>query len=72
MTRRITIRRLICEDLHYCCPWAFFEHYKDKDTSLIAARLGVTPRAIRYQRADVEEKQLRCENRQSCLRYKLL
>ncbi len=43
------IEKMICTDLHYCCLWAFFKLYKQ--TGLIAARLGVSSRAIRYLKA---------------------
>jgi hypothetical protein len=50
--KRITIHTLICDKemgLGYCCEWIFFRLYKD--TALIATRLGVTKRAVRYHKA---------------------
>lgn len=46
---RITIHWMITHDLKYCCMWSFFKLYADP--SLIAARLGVTDRAVRGARA---------------------
>lgn len=66
---RITVRSLIEEDLGYCCQWFFFTHYRQ--TSVIAARLGVSDRAIRYAKAEVDEKREVCKNLQNCLRKKI-
>jgi hypothetical protein len=62
---RLTIRLMIVEDLGYCCPYFFFSHFRR--TPLIAARLGVTPRAVRYARADCGT----CEGKEGCLRKKI-
>lgn len=58
---RLTISRMVCEDLGYCCLYAFLSLYKDN--ALVATRLGVTTRAIRYHRA----KMPRCEEAPTCL-----
>lgn len=60
---------LIREGLGYCCLWAFFARYKR--TGMIAARLGVTERAIRYHKADFRAGCLKCEKREKCLKEHL-
>lgn len=62
---RPTIRSMIVEDLGYCCPWFFFAHYRQ--TSLIAARLGVTPRAVRYAKAAARSQPRDCEHQKVCM-----
>lgn len=40
----------------YCCPFGFFQLYPGpKWTRLVADRLGVTPRAVRYCRLASKE-----------------
>ena len=65
---RLTVRSLIVEDLGYCCPYFFFRHYKQ--TALIAARLGVTERAVRYAKAEAKS-QCVCEGKGNCLGKKI-
>ena len=50
--------------LGFCCPYAFFRCYKR--TGLIAARLGVTDRAIRYQKAAFRCGEMKCEKQLAC------
>lgn len=45
---RPTIKILIETDLGYCCEWFFFSHFRQ--TALIADRLGVSTRAIKYHK----------------------
>jgi hypothetical protein len=66
---RLTVRSLIVEDLGYCCPTFFFQTYRK--TALVAARLGVTERAIRYAKAAVDDGQCSCEGRETCMRKKI-
>lgn len=60
-----TICSYICDDLHYCCPFFFFTHFRN--TQVIADRLGVTPRAVRVYKSRVDNKIDVCERRESCL-----
>jgi len=54
-----TILSLI-RKLGYCCEHRFFSLYRQ--TGLIAARLGVSDRAVRYRKAMFKAKELpRCE-----------
>lgn len=46
---RPTVKSMITEDLGYCCTWFFFTRFRQ--TGLIAARLGVTPQAVRQNKA---------------------
>ena len=64
MTRQ-TVRLLITQGLGYCCPWFFFRHFRR--TAQIAARLGVTPRAIRYAKAEKGS----CEGCAGCMNLKV-
>jgi hypothetical protein len=58
---RLSIRSMIVEDLGYCCPWFFFSRFRR--TALIAARLGVTPQAVRACRSTCGG----CEGKPECL-----
>ncbi len=63
---------LITDGLGYCCEWLFFHRFKDRTDSLIAARLGVSPRTVRQHRIKVMLGQLGCEAASCCMRAKLL
>jgi len=65
--RRNSIPHLITEGLHYCCVWGFFRYYLRKSSALIAARLGVTQRAVEKQRVRMEAGCYKCESTPSCL-----
>lgn len=64
---RLTVRALITEKppsgLGYCCMWFFFKRFRQ--TALIAARLGVTDRAVRTAKASAKEGS--CAGCPSCL-----
>lgn len=64
---RPTVRSLICSDLGYCCPWFFFSH--EKRTALIAARLGMSERAVRYAKAEALSSPCGCEGRETCMNH---
>ena len=64
---RPTVKSLITKDLGYCCLWFFFKHYRN--TALIAARLGVTQRAVQIAKAEAREGC--CEGRPGCLNAKI-
>lgn len=68
--QRQTVRRLITEGLGYCCPFIFFHRYKK--TGLIALRLGVEERTVRYWKMAYRQGDLKCEKCQKCLKDKLL
>lgn len=63
---RISVHKLITDDLGYCCTWLFFKLYPGSD--LIAARLGVTTRAVRMNRAKAE---CECAGNPRCIRGRL-
>ena len=52
--------------LGYCCEWRFFSLYKQ--TCLIAARLGVSDRAVRYRKALWRAGSLRCTGCPRCVK----
>lgn len=56
---------MITESLGYCCEWAFFCYHKK--TAVIAARLGVTTRAVQKHKAATRECG-QCEHRAKCLK----
>lgn len=62
---RLTIKSMILQDLGYCCLWFFFSRHKK--TALIADRLGVSDRAVRYTRDGCGG----CANETKCLRKRL-
>lgn len=66
---RPTVRLLVTQDLGYCCEWFFFTHYRQ--TALIAARLGVTERAVRYAKARVDSGEVKCGGCDSCMHAKI-
>lgn len=66
---RVTIRSMVTGDLGYCCLWFFFNRYKQ--TALIAARLGVTTRAIKYQKVAVRTGCELCEGKENCMKKQL-
>lgn len=61
---RITVKKLICDPtpygLGYCCIYAFFRVHKR--TGLIAERLGICDRAVRYHKADFKAGEFQCES----------
>lgn len=65
MNTRATVKSMIEEDLGYCCEFAFFSIHKR--TALIAARLGVTTRAVQKHKAAKREGCLCCESKPNCL-----
>ena len=68
---RPTLNELICGEngLGYCCEWLFFTQFRK--TGVIAERLGVTTRAVRYHRKPFREGELDCEQRANCMKYKV-
>lgn len=67
--RHLSVELLITEGLGYCCAWVFFMRYKR--TALIAARLGVTTRAVRYAKARFNSGEIKCNNCANCMGKKL-
>lgn len=67
---RITLKKLICDGLGYCCEFSFFKLHRR--TALIAARLGVTERAVRYHKAQFRRGEFQCCKAQNCLKGKLV
>lgn len=65
----ITLRELVCKDLGYCCPYAFFCLFKR--TGVIAERLGVNAKTVRSHKAKWKAKELNCEEAERCLKKKL-
>ena len=61
-----TIASMITEDLGYCCVTFFFSRYKK--TALVAARLGVSARAVRYAREADRLHPCVCEGREACMK----
>lgn len=65
---RITLKELITTDLGYCCEWFFFHHYRqNRFTPLIAARLGVSLRAVQKHKSAYRQGKLKCSNCSKCL-----
>jgi hypothetical protein len=63
--KRLTVEKMILEDLGYCCLQYFFQRYHS--TMLIAARLGVTERAVRYAKVRVRKGEGSCSKCKKCL-----
>ena len=66
MTKRLTIEIMVKEDLGYCCLWFFFTRFRR--TEVIADRLGVTKRAVKYRKQDLREGRLVCEQAPNCMK----
>lgn len=62
---RPTVRLLVTQELGYCCEWFFFTRFRS--TALIASRLGVTERAVRYAKARVDSGESTCLGCEGCL-----
>jgi hypothetical protein len=60
---------MICEGLGYCCEYAFFRLHKR--TGLIAARLGVEDRTVRYHKMAFKDGKLKCQHAEKCLKGRL-
>ena len=67
--KKITISSLVTEGLGYCCEFGFFRRYKR--TGLIAERLGVSERAVRYRKELFAAGKIKCKNCPGCLDVKL-
>ena len=67
--RHLSVELLITEGLGYCCAWVFFMRFRR--TALIAARLGVTTRAVRYAKARFNSGEIKCNNCANCMCKKL-
>lgn len=68
--RKNSLEFLITNGLGYCCVWGFF-HFVSKRTGMIAVRLGVTDRAVRYAKAKFRAKEIACAGKEGCLKCKL-
>lgn len=66
---RFSVELLITQGLGYCCAFVFFRKYKR--TAVIAARLGVTPRAVRYAKARFNSGEMKCKNCENCMKDKI-
>ena len=63
---KITVKSLITEGgLGYCCPWIFYSRYKS--TTLIAARLGMSVRAVEYGMNSFRKGEFKCEGKPNCM-----
>ena len=67
--RRLTFNRLVCEDMGYCCEYAFFRCFKR--TGAIADKLGVEDRTVRYHKAAFKAGDTLCEGKPTCLKGRL-
>lgn len=62
---RPTVESMVTKDLGYCCLWFFFSRFRK--TGLVAARLGVSPQAIRQNKASCGG----CKGREGCMDRKV-
>lgn len=62
------MKDLALKGLGYCCLWAFFT--VNKRTGMIATRLGVDSRTIRWQKAKFKAGEMECEKCSNCLKRK--
>ena len=66
---KLSIENMIIKELGYCCLQKFFSLYPS--TSIVARRLGVSDRAIRYTKEKVRNGKGCCTKRKNCLEEKL-
>lgn len=66
MSAEKLVKRLIEDELGYCCEFAFFTLYRK--TALVADRLGVSTRAIKKHKAAVREGCETCSSKPNCLK----
>lgn len=71
MAAKISIREMLTRDLGFCCPWAALEANRENSSNVLADRLGVSGRAIRYQWDKVASGETKCEHRSDCMKGKL-
>lgn len=68
---RITVASLIAS-MGYCCEFAFWRVYRqNRDTPLVADRLGVSVRAVQRHKARIRRGELCCRECDGCLRGRL-
>jgi len=66
--REGTLADLITTGLGYCCEAWFWAYFKNVSTGLVAARLGVSERAVRKRRAMFKQGELVCQEKTKCLK----
>ena len=66
---KFTIKNLVIDGLGYCCESAFFRCFKR--TGLIATRLGVSERAVRYRKELFRAGKLECNHCKKCMDERL-
>lgn len=64
-----SVENLITSGLGYCCAWVFFRRFRR--TALIAARLGVTTRAVRYAKARFNSGEMQCQHCENCMEKRI-
>jgi hypothetical protein len=69
MPPRITIRYLLTSSgLGFCCPWAGLMANRAISSEVLATRLGVSGRAVRYQYDSIASGDLKCEHCRNCMK----
>ena len=63
---RPTVRNLIVHGLGYCCPWFFFQCFRQ--TQVIADRLGCHKRTVRKLKSACDNELSVCENAGKCMK----
>lgn len=67
---RITFLSLISSPpLNYCCEWMFFR--KNKQTGMIAERLGIDRATVKRHKAKFRDGKLECSRADCCLKSRL-
>lgn len=69
--REGTLADLITTGLGYCCEAWFWAYFKDVSTGLVAARLGVSERAVRKRRALFKQGELVCQEKTGCFKKRV-
>lgn len=62
---------MLTRNLGFCCQYAGLEANRRVSGVLLAARLGVSDRAIRYKYESLADGTIRCENCSTCMKEKL-
>jgi len=69
MDKKPLTMQLIEDGLGYCCTWAFFSLYRDKQD--ISRRLGIHPDTVKVWKKKYKEGNLCCAGKEKCLKDKI-
>jgi transposase-like protein len=60
-----------CQDLGFCCPYAYFTEREGKTHKRVAKELDVAVDTVRYNRRRLKDDNLKCQASEECRILKL-